>query len=1131
MNKKLDELKPKLRQICVDTASEYERLNGKSFLTCQNLESLTELAKNPVKFTDKFEKQIKKSTKKYVDGIENNISKKINNELSSMCINLNKLSQKHIPFLGGQVKINIPQKCPSSNMNLELTFTKFPLSSIKEFKVKSGVTVSTEGLKNIFKDGELNANLLDKAIDIKWDKITFEPSLETIIKKEFDVNGKYFTLNGITHISDGLNIATTMRSPSYPLNIPINLSIDKKGFHLKPGDIKGYIVSNICSEINDYFIAERLELFSDARILGAPTGYCVSRNLRGLNFIVEVKFPSPLNKQDINAYIDIERGLRIELPDTKQLLASSALDALGVNYLKPVAPYYSYDDSLTLFFDGTIKTPLDLDLEFGFRVSPRKFNFTGPIELIMSKWIDSPSGVSVGKGGIGFNPRNKRISLRGSVALAPGKVTNKLFRVDGLATMGIKDGTIVLKGSLKFLSILDLMTSITTISPKDKLFKTEISSSPLLVDGIDINGLLRIQVKDPYPYLSVNGKGTLLGADIAQMQVRLNNDFSGHFKSKLNIPLAKNGVKFDVNAKKHLKNLSATGHLDLQLKPFKFHLDMMANEHSTRTSIEMKPPKLSLSVGIPFYSLTPSYLLSLIKDIKLSLDLPSKIDFSHIDNEKSNSGSDKRIDKDSSNNTTEEKIIPQPKKYTLSDKTVLQPLPTWWDEQKQDCKPKKIEFGFKISWGIDCGNPYIIPHFVTSRYSHMSNFINKSIANIRTKKYYYSEYGCYEFFIENPDTKGGKLYVFHENGNKIWHGNYKGKGTAIKTKVITSISNILVTKKESKVYIVPEGENYQDQKKEIDNGYEYSDDNDSFGKILLQAIAFQLVNKNQEVNIVKTFSKANNKSWALLKTSSIIKENHKYTLVNYNAKRTPEVISFDIIPSKGKINEKLMMIALTDNINSLKNLFSDACKHKESHIMSTCGYLMVNTDKKWVFGLEDKESKEEAYHGYWSYGEYAEEGNVTIRNEYREEDSFTINQLTKLTGEPMSKLLSHVMEGVKGNKLKIKSATFNYGPNQKRMALYGIKDDNASIAIVTEDIKNSDAKPFIYKIKKLSEMKNYFKKRDTGILYSPSKEEIENSRLSEEEIWLHALTWPKEFEELGFKSNPINGFYSKDRTN
>jgi hypothetical protein len=1068
------------------------------------LKSIEKLGKSALEsIGENFEQRV-------IDDVVQPVTAEMELVAANFCSKVNKLFLSEFDLLGGKAKFASNASCPSDNLDLVLDLFVDSFSPKNQrIKITAGVKLDEKRFQKALDEGKPA-----QALSLNWQQIEFSPSLETIINEELAYDNGFIILDRITPTKSGINVAATMQPSKYSFVVPVNMIVDKAGFQIKVSDFSDVLVQNLCLEAKNYFKRKRPVIFDGAVIVDSPTAYCNERGFKGLELSVQVDFSNPLNQQQLQAFVDIERGLKIEMPDSKSLVASAALEALGVNFLTPVPPFYNYDDGLSLFFDGTIETPLNLNLEFGFQVSPRKMAYRGPIGITIPGWYDT-NAVSLGNLGLQFQPEQKLITFRGSVTTPPGEVTHKLIRIDGSATLGVKDFMIILRGSVKVLSVLDLMTSTTTIAFKERLFETKVNSSPLLSDLLAINGLLRVQDKKPHPYFKVEGKGELFGAEIAKADVLLKRDFSGHFSAKLEVPVTKQGGQFAVRAEKKLSNLSAKGNFVAHLSPFKFDLSVEANSNFVETGISFKPPKMELSVKLPsLKSLTAEYLLSLILDLKLKFELTNKLDFTSVPENKGGGVKDSSFKNSPTGAKTDKKQAEQvtlnrahPKALGLSG--------TWYN--KAVTHSKGIWFGFK--WGTDYWTEWV-PTFNNARIAGMASDIGLDAKDMKTGNYYYAEQGHYEFLIGATGVANKKIHVFLKDQSLIWSGKYQGPVTEITRKIITHKlkpnQSILVTRDLNGIVYVGVQQDLIDTtaaKHKIE-GSAFLGENE-FATRLLGDLAAELA-WHRRVHEIEEIGDKN--AWSLLKT---IKENGSplYSLVHFYKKRNPQLISYQV-KTAGDSFTPLASIkkAIQSNYIELGTKFEDACSGKDTDVTNPCGYMVTADD--WLFAIEASADLNLKYkHVYWASGGKAYESKLYVSS------TMMTDGLMSETGKPLENSLRNIFS--KFNEITdVGNAFVNFG-TPIRMALLVKKSDVEHILFVAEDtLKRGDADPYKANMKSFSCLEQYLSKSNHGKAFSPSPEQLKKLGIDKKRAWMEGLAWPDRFIELGFKSNPINSIYA-----
>ncbi len=1060
---------------------------------------------------DKLEEIAVNHEQRVIDEMVQPATAKMEQVASELCRKVNELFSNEFYLFGGKAQFARNAKCPSNNLDLTLDLVIDSFSpKNRRVKITGGVKLDEKQFQKALDEGKPA-----KALSFNWQQIAFSPSLDTIINDELTYDNSFITLDRITPTQNGINVAATMKPSKYSFIVPLNLIVDETGFQLKVDDFSDALVNNLCLEAKKYFMRERPKIFDGAVIVDSPTSYCKERKFKGLELSVRVDFASPLNQQQLQVFVDVERGLIIEMPDSKSLVASAALKALGVSFLTPVPPFYNYDDGLSLFFDGTIATPLDLNLEFGFLVSPRKMAYRGPIGLKIPGWYDT-SAVSLGNLGLQFQPEQKLITFRGSVTTTPGEVTHKLIRIDGSASLGLKDFVLVLRGSVKVLSALDLMTSTTTIAFNERLFETKVNSGPLLTDLLAVNGLLRVQDKKPYPYFKVEGEGELFGAEIAKADVLLKRDFSGHFAAKLEVPVTKQGGQFTVRSEAKLSNLSAKGDFKVaHLSPFNFDLSIEANNDFVETGIILKPPEMELSVKLPsLKSLTAEYLLSLILDLKLKFELTNKLDFTSVPENKGGGVKDSSFKNPPTGEKTEKKKAEQTI-LTSTNPKALSLSGTWYN--RAVTHSKNVWFGIKI------GTKYWtewVPTFNNARISRMASEVGLNAGDMKAGNFYYAERDAYEFLIGTNGVASNQIFVFLKDQSLIWKGRYESPATEITRRIIThklkADKNILVTRDSNgTVYVsVQKGLIDTTSAEHKIKGSSFLGE-DKFAIRLLGDLGAELAWNKRVHELIEVGDK---NKWALL-SSKNADGSRSYSLVHFDENRTPMLITYQVKTAGDSANHvESIKGAIQSNHLDLGIKFRDACKGKNTDLINPCGYMVTGVD--WLFAIEAPADLNLKYeHAYWASAGKTYESNLYVLQESEP------NILLDLTGKPLEDLLGNLFSEF--NSISDVDIAYVKFDSPMRMALSVKNSEVDNVIFIAEDtLKRGDTNPHQADINTFRCMEQYLSKSANGRALSPSSEQLNKLNIDKKGAWLQGLAWPGKFIELGFKSDPINSIFA-----
>lgn len=736
------ELKP-IRRICAVTPARlYERLkkHAKSLLA-----SLVNRATSP-----------------YVDPLSERVAR--------LCSALQDLRFEGKLF-GAEVRLGVETGagCPLGEYTLTGAIKIDALKPINQnLTVKTGLKLKAAAIDVILKDG-FDGKLNTKLIDIDWRELEFNRTLEEIINSELEVANDGLTLDNIEFVDSGISAKATFRpSKDWPLSVPVDLRVSRKGFMLRTESFEGVALRTYCQTISADVKKRRFKLFDGAIVTGAPAEYCVDEKGRGLHLKLEVTFDEKLGPLTVNAYLHLDKGVRIEPPSNKELAVLALFDGLDFDIIRPKAPFYNLADGLTLYFATNIVTPIDFKLQAGFLISPKRFAFNGPIGLTFPWWIDTGT-FSFGQFSIELDPHPdvQSLTVSGAATLTAGEAMSRLVKQVGRGEMRLKEQELIVTGALKVFHFLEVQRSETRLNLKERFFEHSVSTGAVLADIIEIKNLMRIQDLDPNPFLVVSGKGALFGANVVRADVRLNRSFSGNFNALLTIPLTKNALNFEFVFKEWLKDPSVSGRLDIDLGLIFAGLDMDADRTGVDVQIDLrKPVKLKVGVELPLFSLlTKDYLLNLLGNRAFSPVPPGAVLFS-LKPAPEGTGFSGGGGRPGPNGLKErpDDAAPEIGGATVAYKT--------WKFEKVSTKRCQFFGAISCKWH----HRYDL-RFADSESQRLAETLGIDARALNDQKMYRGHFKndkdeeAYEYLAA---TGAKELYIFEKGGALIWSGSYSG---------------------------------------------------------------------------------------------------------------------------------------------------------------------------------------------------------------------------------------------------------------------------------------------------------------------------------------------------------------------
>jgi len=1024
---------------------------------------------------------------------------------SNLCDSFNQLvSGSNSPrLLGGNFTISLEGKCSSDFLDIKGSLDINGMAKEnRPLFITGGVSLTKEALQKAIKSGQIS----ERDFKIEWNKLTFSRSLEDIVKSELNNYSEDMRFQHVTIADTGLRVDVSYKPSKFPFAVPISLKIGPKGFQLNLDNIDSMIITTACAEINQFIQGEKIMLFDGALITAAPPTYCNSRKLRGLELSLSVDFRQPIGKMDLSAFIDAERGLRVKGPDPKKIMFAALFESFGLDYVTLASPFYTYEDSLTLYLNAKMDTSIGLQLQAGFMVSPRRFSFRGPIGLSIPGWFDT-NIISFGNLGVLYQPRNKMISLLGDITVVPGTAMNQIVKVSGKGSLSPVDKELTIAGSLRVFTFLELMSSETKISVEDRLFSNKIGTGPMLDDIVRISGLLKIQDKKPKPFFLVAGEGDVFGANIFSMKVRLDRDLSGEFKTLLEIPVKKDSTSLNFSFDKHLSNPQASGEMKLSLSPFDFSLGMGANKNVVSLEIGASPPPLDVSVELPsFETLTPSFLLGLLLDFELKAEIPRGTDFT-LSGAPEGDGDDK-----TASDQGDKPPVKKAKQVIdhLSGKGKIALTRGWKIIQVKYCHPFKIGIRF---WCVDKYKD--ANAFTNNRIKAMAMDINVNLNenSARALDIYYSDLGDYEALISRVDT--ARFYIFKKNGNMIWKGSYTGNLSEVDMSIVAhkteTDKNLIVVRSQNNIaYAVKNLGIFNGKKYPIDGSKNLP--HSAFIHLALREMAAERLWRGRKARLydVKKPDK-----WLLVESVKSSEKKISYSILHYDETRNPAMAVFSLRSAKDNQKEsKLLKSAMISNPKLALEL-SKICKEYISSLSNPCAYFVAG-NTEWIFGLHEDDGDISALLG-WKKG--------ASLSKTLGEDDMVPKMLIKLRGPGLEKLFSGALGLLESDSVVDKFA-YNLNHPQRIMIKEKRKSKIGRYIVASEDVSLADKGTYIAKSILQSCAKDYWRE-NTARRLSATKIELESNKLSFEDTILKGITQTSLTDKLGWELDPLGVMYAE----
>jgi hypothetical protein len=502
-------------------------------------------------------------------------------------------------------------ECAPTARGLQIVGTG-TIFDVDNVKISGGISIDPEQNKLVVRE---------------WGQLVFEPSLESLLNEHLTAKlPEGARLSEVSLSERGIAVSLTYDIRELPMASRITLNLPWNDL-LNP-DIKLRLnpVGALCG-----VIAKPFENGGSVALWGLT----ISRFDREL-CQTESKFFEELDwgaKLDIvGTVIPVNISFNTKRRSLKVTPDMTTLTSLVVDFgqgiiVKTDDPAYSLSNGLELFLRAGIKPPsLPLQFQAGFSASSAGIRFRGPIRLDIPGWFDAPP-FSVGRGFVELNPKAKILGIGGSLTVAPGESTSKVARVDGTATVALREVVLTSKGQLVLINALPIAESTAIFDLNKRKVDVSFGTAPTLKDLIAINAnlLLHATPERDENFLLFDGKGELFKAEIAKTRVELKRSLAGSFVATLNVLDA--NVDFCITVEEQLSNPDATGHAELNLgKLAGVDVTIHASRAKVSTGARVKVAGIPVSTVIEttsFAELDPLLIVSALLDQVLDIRINS----------------------------------------------------------------------------------------------------------------------------------------------------------------------------------------------------------------------------------------------------------------------------------------------------------------------------------------------------------------------------------------------------------------------------------------------------------------------------------------------------------------------------
>lgn len=514
--------------------------------------------------------------------------------------------------------------CPPRKLAMAMEIETNFFETQDRLVVTDGLEVDSE-LVARFRRGETDLQGAE-LIKVNWERLETQPTLEIVIKEELSHRIKGLKIEQVLRSKRGFLISGVYQPGAFPFPIPIETSFGEDGVQFDLPRLESVVSAALCGLIAQSILEEQPELLGGSVISGVDEQYCRERNLQGIRLTVEVELEKPVGKVPLIVIINAEKGIIVQPPDLEDIAIALLIETLGgAADIRLVDPIYTLADGLTLYFGASIPTPLELKVAANFSVSPRRFRFSGPIQITIPGWYDT-SLISFGDLTLGYDPEREALMLGGAATIVPGVTTEKLVKVVGTGTLSLKDQEFEMKGATKVFRVLEASNSRTLISLPERLFEHEVGTGPMLAEIIQLKGLMRIQDKPPNPFVLVGADGELFGADVAAMDVELARDFSANFDASLNVPIVEDSHTYSLSAEERLQNITASAGYETGIAGFRVNLMVTASESLVSVGVSATPGPIEAEIKLPsLSSLTPNRIAELLVNLDINMAKPGDL--------------------------------------------------------------------------------------------------------------------------------------------------------------------------------------------------------------------------------------------------------------------------------------------------------------------------------------------------------------------------------------------------------------------------------------------------------------------------------------------------------------------------
>ncbi len=433
-----------------------------------------------------------------------------------------KIRDSAVSFLG--LPLTIDQRCPPRSANITASFVLFN----ENFTIRSGL--------------EMKADKSGLKLNLK--KLVVDPRIEAVLadKLEQQFDGLTVSNERFNEHAFSADISYQAGALPFPLEASVTIADLGETFTIDvASDLKPLLfnamITSLCGFLEKK--AKTIDFIPNTSITNFNIESCkANKNLKDFALDFTLKTDSELFSVILQVQVSTS-GIKVGPPDLGNLL-SALTQQWPFKFIVPDSPFYSLDGGVELYLIADIRPALlDLSVKAAFTLG-KQVSFRGPITLQVPGWYDVPP-VSFGDLGTSFDMEKRQIGFNAALTMTPGAATAKFIKISGQGLIGLKDKTFELNGELMLANLLSVASSTVLVDVPQRLFKTTITTTPMLSDLIAINGELRIQDKAPAPYVYANGKGELFGAKLASAsaQLTMSRLLEADFSVEVDTPLSK----------------------------------------------------------------------------------------------------------------------------------------------------------------------------------------------------------------------------------------------------------------------------------------------------------------------------------------------------------------------------------------------------------------------------------------------------------------------------------------------------------------------------------------------------------------------------------------------------------------